>query len=110
MSTELKPQVSEFLQEAEGGFSATRLVFIIWSLGALLMWMVMSFYKGTLQPVDPAVATILGILMGGKTLQRFAENAPQPAATTGLPPIAGAPNPPAGDGLPAIPAKKKSGA
>lgn len=63
----------EFLQEGLKGFSATRLAFLLWVIGVLVVWMADSFNQGQLAPIDPTIVALIGILMGGKTLQRFGE-------------------------------------
>ena len=65
----------EFVQEDNGGFSSTRLAFLVWAFAVLVVWIVASV---TSQPmalarIDPSVTTILGILMTGKVVQKFGE-------------------------------------
>jgi hypothetical protein len=71
-------QMSEFLEDAEGGFSATRLGFLAWLFGVLVAWVAASVSHRALQPIPESVAAILGILMTGKVVQRFGENPPSP--------------------------------
>jgi len=63
----------EFLQGGHKGFSATRLAFLLWAVGVLVVWMADSISQGQLAPIDYSIVTMIGILMGGKTLQRFGE-------------------------------------
>jgi hypothetical protein len=63
----------EFLQEDNGGFSATRLGFLLWVVGVLIVWMITSLKSMTLAPIDSSVATVIGILMTGKVVQKFGE-------------------------------------
>ena len=67
---------SEFFQDNSGGLSATRLGFLLWVVGVLAVWMYASYVKKALQPIDSSVVTVIGILMTGKTVQRFGENPP----------------------------------
>lgn len=94
-------KVSEFLQDGFGSFSATRLAFLLWALGVLLVWAYTSIQKGSPSlPIDNSVIVVLGILMTGKVTQSFspgdspqiqAANAqaqvpqPAPAAPAGSP-------------------------
>jgi hypothetical protein len=102
----------EFVQEENGGFSSTRLAFLIWALGVLAVWIIASV---TAQPIaltriDPSVTTVLGILMTGKVVQKFGEKpdnsaAPPPAPTPGTPPRS---NPATAQGNPGLPAPAQS--
>jgi hypothetical protein len=87
----------EFFQEDNGGFSATRLAFLLWVIGVLVVWIIESLSSKTLEHIDPTVTTILGILMTGKVVQKFGEKPNgagdgAPAQTTGPAP-APRPNP-----------------
>lgn len=64
---------AEFLQEDNGGFSSTRLAFLIWVLGVLIVWMYDSIQSGALQKIDNSVVTLIGVLMTGKVVQKFKE-------------------------------------
>lgn len=66
-------KIEEFLQQEDGGFSSTRLAFLIWAVGVLVIWIISSLKNSALQPIDSTVITILGILMGGKVVQKFGE-------------------------------------
>ena len=68
--------LSSFLEDNTGGFSSTRLAFLLWTIGVLATWIYASLSSTNcgLQKIDPSVVTILGILMGGKVSQRFFEN------------------------------------
>lgn len=67
------PKLQEFLQEDNGAFSSSRLAFLLWVIGVLLVWMMVSFKSGSLQEIPETVATIIGILMTGKVVQKFGE-------------------------------------
>jgi hypothetical protein len=62
-----------FLREENGKLSATRLAFLLWAVGVLVMWIIACVNKGELQAIDNSVVTVLGLLMGGKAVQRFGE-------------------------------------
>src|SRR3954466_4456399 len=72
--------LSEFVQETDGSFSATRLGFLAWVLGVLVAWIATSADHRALQPIPESVAAVLGVLMTGKMVQRFGENQPPPPA------------------------------
>ena len=76
-------KLSSFLEDNSGGFSATRLAFLLWALGVLAVWIYSSIRNnGCSLGIDGSVTTILGILMTGKVVQRFGE---QPDSTSGNP-------------------------
>jgi hypothetical protein len=62
-----------FLQDNSGGLSATRLAFLLWAVGVLIVWIYSSIQQDKLAEIDRTVVTVLGILMTGKTVQRFGE-------------------------------------
>lgn len=78
-------KLMEFFQEDNGGFSATRLGFLLWVVGALVVWIITSLTSEPRQlaKVDSSVVTVIGILMTGKVAQKYGEkpdpssNAPQ---------------------------------
>ena len=63
----------EFLEDNNGGFSAMRLSLLIWILGVLVVWVRVSWHNGVLQAIPDPIVAILGILVGGKSVQRFGE-------------------------------------
>lgn len=76
--------ISTFLEDNNGGFSATRLAFLLWVVGLLVIWLLAFFKTGAMPEIPTSVLTLLGILMGGKVVQRFGENAsPAPLAVAG---------------------------
>ena len=77
----LMNKLAEFLQEDNGGFSSTRLAFLLWVVGSLIVWIFASFSSQpmSLAKIDPSVITVLGILMTGKVVQKFGEK-PEPPA------------------------------
>ncbi len=68
----------EFVQETDGSYSATRLGFVAWTLGVLVAWVATSIDHRSLQPIPESVATILGVLMTGKVVQRAVERPATP--------------------------------
>ncbi len=80
----------EFLQEDNGNFSSSRLAFLLWVVGVLFTWILLSITSGSLQPLDNSVTAILGILMTGKVAQKFGEN-PKKAGVQNPPETAAAP-------------------
>jgi hypothetical protein len=54
-------------------FSAIRLALLLWVVGVLMVWIYASWKAGTLQAIPESVITILGLLAGGKAVQRFGE-------------------------------------
>ncbi|MGA7563973.1 MAG: hypothetical protein WBW55_12270 [Desulfobaccales bacterium] len=62
-----------FLQEDNGNFSATRLAFLLWIIGVLVVWIMDSVKAASLQGIPESVAAIIGILMTGKVAQKFGE-------------------------------------
>jgi hypothetical protein len=63
----------EFLQEKSGCLSSTRLGFLVWVIGTLIVWAVCSFKTGILLEIPSSVQVIFGILMSGKVVQKFGE-------------------------------------
>jgi len=68
----------EFLQDPGGNISSNRLAFLLWTLGVLVTWIIVSISSKSLQPVDSSVAAVLGILMTGKVAQKFGEKPDEP--------------------------------
>lgn len=60
--------------EQNGKLSATRIAFLAWSLGLLLIWGYTSFHQKSLVAIDQSITTILATLTAGKVVQRFGEN------------------------------------
>lgn len=65
--------IQSLIEDNSGGFSSTRLVFVIWCLVVLSVWAGVSFINNELKPIDSSVITILGILSSAKVVQRFGE-------------------------------------
>lgn len=68
--------IRQFLEDNAGGFSATRLAFLLWTICVLGAWLFISVSERKFQPITPDVVTILGILTTGKVVQRYSENTP----------------------------------
>ncbi len=70
----MRMRLQEFLEDKKAkAFSATRLGFLLWVVGALVVWIYASWRAVALQPVPESVVTILGLLAGGKVVQRYGE-------------------------------------
>ena len=82
-------KLAQFFQEDNGTFSATRLAFLTWVFGALIMWGVSSFQSPDrkMQEVPQSVQVLIGILMTGKVVQKFREEEPEAAASKNAPDI-----------------------
>jgi len=66
-------RISEFLQEKNGQFSSTRLLFLVWGLCVLVTWMFISIKSNVMQSVDWSVVGILFTFMTGKVWQKYKE-------------------------------------
>jgi hypothetical protein len=62
-----------FMKDKDGKPSSSRLLILMCGLGVFAIWAVSSLKSSTLQSIPDSVITILGVLVGGKTLQRFGE-------------------------------------
>lgn len=69
-------KLQEFLEDKGGDhkLSATRLAMLLWALSVLAVWMYASVQAKALASIPQSVVTILGIVLGGKAIQRFGEN------------------------------------
>lgn len=74
--------VSSILEDNAGGFSSTRLAFLLWVVGALAVWMHASWKTAEIAALPESIVTILGVLMTGKAVQRFGEKPDTAASTT----------------------------
>jgi hypothetical protein len=66
-------KLTEFFKESNGNFSATRLAFLIWAFGVLIVWGVPSVRHGKLEPIPESVVVVIGMLMTGKVVQKINE-------------------------------------
>ena len=92
-------KLGEFFQDGNGTLSATRLGFLLWVIGVLVIWIVDSLNSTpmALQKIDQSVLTLIGILMGGKAVQSFSPNdgkAPPSSAVQSFSSNDGKPAPP----------------
>jgi hypothetical protein len=62
-----------FVKDRDGKSSSSRLLILMWGLGVFAIWAFSSLSTSTLQAIPDSVITILGVLVGGKTIQRFGE-------------------------------------
>lgn len=63
----------EVLHDADGSLSSTRLAFLLWALGPLVVWAWVCIRSGAVVPIDGSVITIIGVMMSGKVVQKFSE-------------------------------------
>lgn len=69
--------LAQFFQEDNGSFSATRLAFLVWVFGALVLWGVDCFqHDRKMQEIPQSVQVLIGVLMTGKVAQKFTEEKP----------------------------------
>ena len=54
--------------------SAMRAAFLFWVVGVFVAWALASYQAKSLQVIPESVVTVLGLLTGGKAVQRFGEN------------------------------------
>ena len=65
-------QCQQFLQDGNGRFSATRLAFLLWTVGVLAVWIYLSInHPNTDIRIDSSVTVLIGVLMTGKVVQSF---------------------------------------
>ena len=62
-----------YLTDPKGNKSSARLNVMLWSLGVFVMWFGMCIYKGDLLDIPMGVGAIVAYVVGGKTIQSFAE-------------------------------------
>lgn len=65
--------MSEFFKEASGRLSSMRLMFIVGVIVVFAMWICSVLWSFTLPDIPPGVIALLGLLIGGKVGQRYAE-------------------------------------
>lgn len=68
-------KVVQFLQDERGQFSSTRLAFLLWTIGLLVVWVFGSLSNpgGTLLEIPNSVIIIISAFMAGKVIQKHAE-------------------------------------
>ncbi len=72
-----------FLQDGEDNYSSTRLAFLAWTLGVLVVWVWNRTQPGSTFELDKEATYILGILTTGKVAQAAtAERARNESKTT----------------------------
>jgi hypothetical protein len=59
--------------KADGELSALRVAMLLWVVGVLVAWIVVSMMHRALQDLPGQVVTVIGVLVTGKTVQRFSE-------------------------------------
>lgn len=66
-------KLSQFFQDDNDRFSATRLAFLSWIFGVLIIWGVGSFHDKKMQDIPSSIQVLIGVLMTGKVVQKFSE-------------------------------------
>jgi len=61
------------LQEGNGTTSSMRVVMMIYCIAVLSVWVSSCFGVGEVKPVDPSIIALVGVILTGKTIQRFGE-------------------------------------
>lgn len=72
----------EFFQEDNGHLSSTRLAFLFWTIGVLVVWSISSLRGTGLAELPESIEIIIGLLMSGKVVQKFGEKPNNPMITT----------------------------
>ncbi len=72
---EQQPQagLGSFIREENGKLSSSRLLMMLWGGGIFVVWAIASLKGEALQAIPDSVLTVIGIFVGGKTVQRFGE-------------------------------------
>lgn len=67
---------NQFLKNGNNEYSATRLAFLLWSLGVLIAWFIKSMTNLSvdLASIDPSVTYTLALFVSGKVFQSFSPN------------------------------------
>jgi hypothetical protein len=69
-------KLMQFFQDDTGANSATRLAFLVWSVGVFVIWAAVCFSAKTLIDIPNGVIYVTIVFMGGKTAHAFIENTP----------------------------------
>lgn len=65
-----------FLKDDTGALSSTRLAFLLWMIGILVMWIYVCINQKTLVALDPTLIGVMGVFMTGKVIQSKVESEP----------------------------------
>lgn len=66
----MKQILLKIIEENSGELSTMRSITLIWFVGTLLTWIVLSIYNVQLMPIPESILALLGVLIGGKVVQR----------------------------------------
>ncbi|MBW4483790.1 MAG: hypothetical protein KME14_14710 [Tildeniella torsiva UHER 1998/13D] len=66
--------LGQFFQEDNGQYSATRLAFLAWIFGILIVWGSGSFHDKKMQEIPSSIQILIGVLMTGKVAQKISES------------------------------------
>lgn len=62
-----------YLTDSKGNKSSARLNVMLWSIGIFVMWVMTCVIKKELVDIPMGLGAVLGYVVGGKTIQSFAE-------------------------------------
>jgi len=63
----------EFLKDSFGQSSSLRLVYVGWAAVVGIGWLISTIKTGQIQPLPEGTWEVMGVLTGGKAIQKFAE-------------------------------------
>lgn len=66
-------KINEFLEDNSGGLSSLRLSMLLWSIGALIVWVYLSMLNKTISPIPESVIILILGITSTKSIQRFGE-------------------------------------
>lgn len=61
----------ELIQDKTGKLSTSRLSFLLWSTGALIIWLYLTYHNRSMADVPEGVRWILGILVSNRVGQKY---------------------------------------
>jgi hypothetical protein len=65
--------VDGLIKDSDGKPSSSRFLILLWGIGVFGIWAYSSLKSSVLQPIPESVIVTLGVLVAGKTIQRFGE-------------------------------------
>ncbi len=69
----MQARLDGFIREENGKLSSSRLLIMLWGGGVFIIWAISSLQGEVLQSIPDSVITVVGVLVGAKTVQRFGE-------------------------------------
>lgn len=67
----MQSKLLEFVQDKSGKLSTSRLSFLLWSTGALIIWIYLTYHNRAMADVPEGVRWILGLLIGNRVGQKY---------------------------------------